>query len=106
MDFKTVKCDVCGCQKAETNHWLVAMTRPEWTWISITPAETTVEPGPQYTCEDICGQACALKRMAAWLDSWMAPQPELGDRASTLILNPPLTRDGHAPAATPESVTE
>jgi len=97
----TIKCDVCGRQKAEVNHWLVAVVPTENRGLLFAAAEEVEgeEHMPEFQYEDICGQACAQRRLQIWLDSWMAPQPDLGDRASSLELKPPLARDGRAPAA-------
>jgi hypothetical protein len=103
-DFSAPQCNVCRRLKAETNHWLIAVTSPRYKGICFVPAEHAGERDEDFAYEDICGQGCAAKRFSLWLMSWMAPQAELGDRASTLVLNPPLTRDGREASAVQESV--
>jgi hypothetical protein len=69
MDVKTVACDVCGLQKQETNHWLVAITHPALEGVIFQQADLVQTPRSQEArYEDICGQACAHKRFSAWLD--------------------------------------
>jgi hypothetical protein len=64
-------CDVCGCAKGETNHWLVAVGHAEFSGIAFVPAEDVRQPrdidGGKY--EDICGHACAAKRLSQWLET-------------------------------------
>jgi hypothetical protein len=69
MEVNSVKCNVCGRQKQETNHWLVAITKPGFEGILFLPAEAVETPrNPDFTYEDLCGQACSLKRHSRWLD--------------------------------------
>jgi hypothetical protein len=69
MDVKTVACDLCGLQKQETNHWLVEVTRAGFEGIIFQPAEATESPrNPDFIYKDLCGQECAHKRLAQWLD--------------------------------------
>ena len=69
MDVATKACDVCGRQKQETNHWLVAVMKDGFEGIIFQPAEATEEPrNPRVIYEDICGQECAHKRLSRWLD--------------------------------------
>ena len=69
MDVATKACDVCGRQKQETNHWLVAVTKAGFEGIIFQPAESVEEPrNPLFTYEDICGQECAHKRLSRCLD--------------------------------------
>jgi hypothetical protein len=69
MDVNTVKCDICARQKAEVNHWLVAITRPGFEGILFVPVEAAEEPrNPDFVYQDICGQGCAIKRLSAALD--------------------------------------
>jgi hypothetical protein len=71
MDVNTVACDICGQQKQETNHWIVAVSSLEnqCEGVAFLPAEAVPTPRPhdmQY--EDLCGEACAHKRLSRWLD--------------------------------------
>jgi hypothetical protein len=69
MEAPTVVCDICGRQKAEVNHWLVAITRPSFEGILIQPVEATETPrNPVFTYEDLCGQQCCHKRISRYLD--------------------------------------
>jgi hypothetical protein len=103
-EFTAPQCNVCGQLKGATNNWLKAVTSPLFKGICFVPAESAGERDKDFEYEDICGQACATKRFSLWLTSWMNPQRELGDRASTLELKPPLTRDGRQPSAEAESM--
>jgi len=68
MDVNTVKCDVCGRQKQETNHWLVAVAMPGIDGVMFVQAENALTPRePSYKYEDICGQECAHKRLSQYL---------------------------------------
>ncbi len=70
MDISTVACDVCGVQKAETNHWLVALTCPGLLGIAFVPADTVQYPrSDKGKYEDICGHACAHTRLSQWLET-------------------------------------
>jgi hypothetical protein len=67
-------CDVCGVEKKETNHWLVAITHPQLAGIMFVPADVAVQTGlgAGIVREDICGQACSSKRLSQWLESLTA----------------------------------
>lgn len=70
MDITTIKCDVCGQHKLETNHWLVAGTRPaaEFKEIVFLPAESRRAPRfGEWQYDDLCGEGCAHKRLSRWL---------------------------------------
>jgi hypothetical protein len=76
MIGQAVKCDICGLQKQETNHWLVAITRPGMEGLLFLPAEAAENPHiPGFTYEDICGEACLHKRLSRWLTDLNAPAP-------------------------------
>ncbi len=65
-----VVCDVCGQSKGETNHWLVAVTHPEYSGITFVPAEEGHEPrnpGGQY--QDLCGHGCYAKCFSQRLET-------------------------------------
>lgn len=69
MDVNTVACNVCERQKQEVNHWLVAIVKPDFEGIIFLPADAAQSPRVEgYQYEDICGQACAHKRLSRWLD--------------------------------------
>lgn len=72
MEFTGIKCDVCGREKKETNHWLVCITSPPTAQapgtegIAFGPAGS-MSDDPSLKKEDICGQECAQKRLSQWL---------------------------------------
>ncbi len=69
MDVNSKACDICGRQKQEVNHWLVAVVRPEHEGIMFVPAEAAQDPRAEgYRYEDLCGQMCAQTRLSQWLD--------------------------------------
>ncbi len=69
MQAETITCDECGVLKREANHWLVAITRPEFEGIIFQPAETTESPrNPLFFYKDLCGHGCAHKKLGAYLD--------------------------------------
>ncbi len=73
MLAETIKCDECGLEKRETNHWLVAITRPGFEGILFQPAEATESPrNPLFTYKDLCGQGCAHTRLGRYLDDLKA----------------------------------
>lgn len=64
MEFTAITCDICGTQKKETNHWLVAITGAELEGIIFQPAEATASPrNPLFTYSNLCGSQCSLKRL-------------------------------------------
>jgi endogenous inhibitor of DNA gyrase (YacG/DUF329 family) len=72
MEIQSKICDECGVQKRETNHWLVAVQRPDHEGILFVPAEAAVPPTlrhKEFEYRDRCGQACAHTRLGRWLDS-------------------------------------
>lgn len=77
-DVITKRCDVCGRDKQETNHWLVAFTHPQIGGIMFVPAEVAVQTGvdQSFLREDICGQACSSKRLSQWLETLTATPAE------------------------------
>ncbi len=78
MDIATVQCNVCGRQKQETNHWLVAIVVPTFEGIVFEPAETfTSRQNPALQFEDICGHACAHKRLSQWLETLNATERKI-----------------------------
>lgn len=62
-------CKVCGAPKLTTNHWLVAIVRPEFEGIIFQPVEAASDPrNPEFVYEEICGQGCAHARLSRYLD--------------------------------------
>ncbi len=69
MDVTTQTCDVCGREKREVNHWLLAIVKPGFEGILIQPVEAAQPPrAPGFIYEDLCGQACAHTRLSRYLD--------------------------------------
>ena len=71
MDFQSRICDECGAHKRDTNHWLVAVERPDFEGILFVPAEAAMPPSErdkEFQYRDICGQGCAHTRLSRWLD--------------------------------------
>lgn len=69
-DVISKACNVCGRMKQETNHWLVAIVRPDFEGILFLPADAAQDPRVEgYEYEDLCGQACAHTRFSQWLDA-------------------------------------
>ena len=69
MDVNTKGCEVCGVLKQKTNHWVVVIVRPDYEGLILVPAEAAQEPRIEgYKYEDLCGQACAHKRLSQWFD--------------------------------------
>ena len=76
MDVSTVGCNQCKRQKQEVNHWLIAITMPGMEGILFLPAEAVELPKLEgFVYEDICGQACAHKRLSQYLDDLKTPSP-------------------------------
>jgi hypothetical protein len=74
MNVSTVACNVCGRQKAETNHWFVAISHPEMQGVIYQPADAVeLPPRPGFIYDHLCGQSCSLKHHERWLDSLKAP---------------------------------
>jgi hypothetical protein len=63
------KCDYCGKQKGETNHWWLALAdlAGECSVFQLTPWSESVANTQKR--EDICGQECATKAMAKWMEA-------------------------------------
>lgn len=74
-EVRTVKCDVCGRQKQETNHWLIAIQHPDLSGILFVPADDAQED-LDYPRQDICGRACATQRLNQWIESITATPGE------------------------------
>lgn len=67
-----IRCDVCGRQKGETNHWLQCITQPAKEefpaieGIGFGPIDAPIS-GTDVKVEHICCHACAVKRFSQWL---------------------------------------
>lgn len=76
MEQTILVCDVCGVQKGETNHWLLAVTRPPTPeepgeeGIAFGPLDASLIDPPSLKLEHICGHACAIKRFSQWLETF------------------------------------
>ncbi len=69
MDVTSVSCDVCHTMKQETNHWMVAIIKPDFEGILFQPAESTESPRrDDLVYEDLCGQRCCQVRLGRYLD--------------------------------------
>lgn len=62
-EVNTVRCDVCGTQKKEVNHWWKGVVSPKE--VTFIPAEAFFPNGGQIF--DLCGYECAAK----WLGQQM-----------------------------------
>lgn len=64
-----ITCDVCLRVKQETNHWLIAFTRPGACGITFgRGADAALVPKRQkLVTEDIYGADCAHKKLSQWL---------------------------------------
>jgi hypothetical protein len=66
-----IVCDVCGQAKGETNDWIMAIQLAHHGGIFFVSAKqlhaSTAPEGAKY--EDICGHACAAKRLSQYLRS-------------------------------------
>lgn len=71
IDSTHTTCDICGAVRGETNHWQVAIQAEDMSGIMFVPAEeATVQRNmPRVTIQDICGQACAVKRLSQYFTS-------------------------------------
>lgn len=76
-----ITCDLCGAEKRETNHWLVAVeTAPASDYltpaIGFAPIAFIPENRDDAEIKHICGQACAHTLLSQWLDSLNATPTE------------------------------
>lgn len=76
MNATTITCDVCGVEKRETNHWLIAVTSvssaADNPGIAFGPLGAPVRDDPDFKIEHLCGESCALKHLSRWLDELKA----------------------------------
>ena len=69
MEAPPYLCNVCLAPKLKTNHWQIAITRPELEGVIYQPIESVEEPrNPLFTYEEICGDVCSLKHHQRYLD--------------------------------------
>lgn len=67
MEFHGIKCDICGKEKGESNHWYVAITgAPAQPGIAFGPIDSIISD-PTVKREHICGQGCLHKRLDRWI---------------------------------------
>ena len=70
MEVNSVKCDGCGIQKGENNHWfrvLFKVDRNDPTAASVTISAWALEPTlPHY---HLCSDSCVVKMVQQWLSS-------------------------------------
>jgi hypothetical protein len=59
--IKTYKCDVCGAEKKETNHWFQLVNKPAFRLESLV--------NPNRNAVIVCGQECAHRALDQWLGS-------------------------------------
>lgn len=75
MEFPAIKCDLCGRQKGETNHWLTALISDvaEMPAIVFGPIDIPAA-GDGSTLQHICSHACAMKRFSQWLGTLISTE--------------------------------
>lgn len=76
MKIETIKCDECGREKAEANHWQqIWVETSEGSYVRITLG---VHPIGQlrYESRDLCGEQCFHKHIAKLLKMPTAPAQE------------------------------
>lgn len=74
---QVTKCDVCGAQKKEVNHWFVVWIVPNINVFQCCSAETYIEKYPAwYIHTDVCGRECASKLFSRFLETGsLEPKP-------------------------------
>jgi hypothetical protein len=75
-----ITCDVCGRPKGDTNHWFKAISaldtsNPANIGIAFGPSTASISDPEGLVIEDICGDACAHKRLSRWIASLNHPSP-------------------------------
>lgn len=72
MKIDTYKCDECGTQKGEINHWFRLRPSPTWAdkgpWVSILGWTTDYQDKDMHLCSD----ACVIKSVQKWLSAQQA----------------------------------
>jgi hypothetical protein len=91
------QCAECDTRSENSRGWIVAIHVHGTEGMMFVPLAVSGDPQPGTSRWELCGQACAAKRFSAWFDEWVHPQDRSADRPSTLVLQPPLRRDGTAP---------
>lgn len=70
MKIETYRCDVCGIQKGETNHWWIItlpdLASPARSELILSPA--TDDQHRDSNDFDLCGAACVQKKVAEFLE--------------------------------------
>lgn len=62
-------CQVCNAPKLTTNHWQMAITRPDLEGVIYQPIETVEAPrNPLFTYEELCSDTCSIKHHQRYLD--------------------------------------
>jgi endogenous inhibitor of DNA gyrase (YacG/DUF329 family) len=60
---ETFKCDQCGKQKQETNHWYAI----DWSGVNRTVYRWSDAPS-LVTLKHLCGQACVVAELNSWMN--------------------------------------
>ena len=69
MEAPPYLCAICNAPKLTTNHWQIAITRPELEGVLYQPIECVEEPrNPLFVYEELCGDTCSLKHHQRYLD--------------------------------------
>lgn len=68
MKIETYKCDVCGVQKGETNHWFKVIFVAGGDGMFLFPAhrECMSSEGKEF---DLCGQQCVQRKVEEYIGS-------------------------------------
>jgi endogenous inhibitor of DNA gyrase (YacG/DUF329 family) len=65
---ETFRCDQCGKQKAEVNHWYVAVREAsirDSSWLKVMPwPDGHLANGARH----LCGQSCVVAELNAWMN--------------------------------------
>jgi len=101
------ECAQCAIRQDAPKDWVVEISQPNYCGVMYVPMDALDEVrDPQNRYRELCGQACATRSYSAWFDSWLHPQNRDPLRASTLVLQPPLRRNGLAPWPPPPDESE
>ena len=74
MHINGYACDICGIEKKESNHWLLAHIYP--TDISFTDWQVETNEGFVKFTKHLCGIGCANKLLSQTVESWSAVKEE------------------------------
>jgi hypothetical protein len=80
MEYPNYRCDVCGKEKGEANHWFAVQAIVEMVFKAMTWEEATESPAFS-SYEHICGEECLHKRLAQWLAINSKNTPESSEAA-------------------------